>query len=153
MTPLSARSASLTGLEHLQGIVDGTVPPAPIAETMGFELIGVEPGRALFAGTPTAAVYNPIGSVHGGFAATLLDSALGCSVQTELPAGVGYATLELSVNLVRGITAQTGRVLCEGRTIHVGRRAATAEARLTQEATGKLLAHGTTTCLVTDLSA
>jgi uncharacterized protein (TIGR00369 family) len=120
---------------------------------MGFELVEVAPGRAVFAGTPTAAVYNPIGSVHGGFAATLLDSAMGCSVQTELPAGVGYATLELSVNLVRGITAETGRVLCEGRTIHVGRRAATAEARLTQESTGKLLAHGTTTCLVTDLSA
>jgi len=153
MTPLSARSASLTGLEHLQSIVDGTVPPAPISQTMGFDLVEVAPGRALFAGTPTAAVYNPIGSVHGGFAATLLDSAMGCSVQTELPAGVGYATLELSVNLVRGITAETGRVLCEGRTIHVGRRAATAEARLTQEATGKLLAHGTTTCLVTDLSA
>src|SRR3954465_4835892 len=133
MTPLSARSGSLTGLEHLQGIVDGTVPPAPIAETMGFELIEVEPGRALFAGTPTAAVYNPIGSVHGGFAATLLDSALGCSVQTELPAGVGFTPLEISLNLVRGMTAATGRVVCEGRAVHVGRRTATAEARLVAE--------------------
>ena len=153
MTLLTGRETDLTGLEHLQGIADGTIPPAPMAVTLGFELVEVEHGRALFAGTPGEAVYNPIGSVHGGFAATLLDSAMGCAVQTELPRGVGYATLELSANLVRGITAETGRVLCEGRTIHVGRRSATAEARLTQESTGKLLAHGTTTCLVTDLSA
>jgi uncharacterized protein (TIGR00369 family) len=153
MTELTARPTELTGLEHLQGIADGTIPPAPIAVTLGFELVEVEPGRALFAATPTPEVYNPIGSVHGGFAATLLDSAMGCAVQTELPRGIGYSTLELSVNLVRGMTADTGRILCEGRTIHVGRRTATAEARLTQESTGKLLAHGTTTCLVTELSA
>ena len=153
MTELTTRPAELTGLEHLQGIADGTLPPAPISETLGFELVEAEPGRALFAATPTEAHYNPIGSVHGGFAATLLDSAMGCAVQTELRAGVGYSTLELSVNLVRPITADTGRVLVEGRSIHVGRRTATAEARLVQESTGKLLAHGTTTCLVTDLSA
>jgi len=153
MTELTSRPAELTGLEHLQAIADGTMPPAPIAVTLGFELLEVEEGRALFAGTPTEAVYNPIGSVHGGFAATLLDSAMGCAVQTTLPRGVGYATLELGVNLVRGMTVETGRVLCEGRTIHVGRRAATAEARLTQESSGKLLAHGTTTCLMTALTA
>jgi uncharacterized protein (TIGR00369 family) len=155
MTELTStsRPAELTGLEHMQAIADGTIAPAPIAELLGFELIEAEHGRALFAAIPTERVYNPIGSVHGGFAATLLDSAMGCAVQTTLPAGVGYTTLELSVNLVRGMTTATGRVLCEGRTIHVGRRAATAEARLTAEATGKLLAHGTTTCLVTDLSA
>src|SRR4051794_10900213 len=153
MTELTSRPAALTGLEHMQAIADGTIAAPPFARLLGFDLVEVEPGRAVFAATPTEEVYNPIGSVHGGFAATLLDSAMGCAVQTELPAGVGYTTLELSVNLVRGMTADTGRVLCEGRTIHVGRRTATAEARLTQEATGKLLAHGTTTCLVTDLSA
>jgi uncharacterized protein (TIGR00369 family) len=153
MTLLTPRPTELTGLEHLQAIIDGTIPPAPMAETLGFELVEVEPGRARFAGTPTPAVYNPIGSVHGGYAATLLDSAMGCAVQTELPRGVGYTTLELSLNLVRPITADTGRVIAEGRSIHVGRRTATAEARLVQESTGKLLAHGTTTCLVTDLSA
>jgi uncharacterized protein (TIGR00369 family) len=137
----------------MQAIADGTIEAPPFARLLGFALVEVEEGRAVFAATPTEAVYNPIGSVHGGFAATLLDSAMGCAVQTTLPAGVGYTTLEISVNLVRGMTADTGRVVCEGRTIHVGRRAATAEARLTQEATGKLLAHGTTTCLVTDLSA
>src|SRR3954447_6785971 len=153
MTRLTSRPAELSGLEHLQAIVGGTAAPPPIAALLGFELLEAEPGRAVFAATPTEAVYNPIGSVHGGFAATLLDSAMGCAVQTELPAGVGYTTLELSVNLVRGMTTATGRVLCEGRTIHVGRRTATAEARLTAEATGKLLAHGTTTCLISELSA
>jgi uncharacterized protein (TIGR00369 family) len=151
LTP-SSRPAALTGLEHLQAIADGTFPQAPIARLLGFELVEVEHGRAVFAARPTEDVYNPIGSVHGGFAATLLDSAMGCSVQTTLPAGVGYSTLEISVNLVRGITTDTGRVVCEGKTIHVGRRTATAEGRLTAEATGKLLAHGTTTCLVTELS-
>jgi uncharacterized protein (TIGR00369 family) len=153
MTELTSRPADLTGLEHLQAIADGTLDPAPIAELLGFDLVEVEEGRALFAAAPSEAVYNPIGSVHGGFAATLLDSAMGCAVQTTLPKGVGYTTLEISVNLVRGMTAGTGRVLCEGRTIHVGRRTATAEARLTQESTGTLLAHGTTTCLVTPLTA
>jgi uncharacterized protein (TIGR00369 family) len=105
----------------------------------------------LFAAVPGEEHYNPMGSVHGGFAATLLDSAMACAVQTHMPAGVSYTTLELSLNLVRGIAADTGRVLCEGRTIHVGRRVATAEGRLFVEATGKLLAHGTSTCLVTEL--
>ena len=154
MTELTStpRPAELSGLEHLQAIADGTLPPPPMARLMGMDLVEAEEGRALFAAVPTDDFYNPIGSVHGGFAATLLDSAMGCAVQTMLPQDVGYTTLELSLNLVRGITVATGRVLCEGRTIHVGRRTATAEARLTAEATGKLLAHGTTTCLVTRLS-
>jgi len=152
MTELTSRPTGHTGLEHMQAIADGTIEAPPIARLLGFDLVEVEEGRALFAATPTEAHYNPIGSVHGGFAATLLDSAMGCAVQTTLPAGVGYTTLEISANLVRGITAATGRVLCEGRTLHVGRRAATAEARLTQASTGKLLAHGTTTCLVTELA-
>jgi uncharacterized protein (TIGR00369 family) len=138
----------LTGLERLQGIIDGDVPPAPMAELMGFELAEVEVGRAVFEGEPTEALNNPMGTVHGGFAATLLDSAMGCAVHSTLPAGGAYSTLELSVNLVRPITAQTGRVRAEGSLIHGGRRAATAEGRLIALDTGKLLAHGTTTCLV-----
>jgi|SRR3954452_30313 uncharacterized protein (TIGR00369 family) len=139
----------LTGLEMLRGIADGTVPAPPMGQLMGFDLVEVDEGRAVFAATPSERLYNPLGSVHGGFAATLLDSATGCAVQTLLDAGVAYTTVELSVNLVRGMSADTGRVICEGRAIHVGRRVATAEARLIAEDTGKLLAHGTATCLVT----
>ena len=138
----------LTGLEHLRGIVDGTIPQAPMAELMGFAPTEIEEGFAVFEGEPTDALNNPMGTVHGGFAATILDSAMGCAVHSTLPAGGAYATLELSVNLIRPITAQTGRVRAEGRLIHAGRRAATAEGRLVAVDTGKLLAHGTTTCLI-----
>jgi uncharacterized protein (TIGR00369 family) len=138
----------MTGLELLQAIATGEAPAAPIAELMGFEGVEAEEGRIVFAGVPGPQHYNPIGTVHGGFAATLLDSALGCAVHTTLPAGVGYTSLELKVNFTRPITADTGRVLCEGRIVHRGSRVATAEARLTAERSGKLLAHGTTTCLI-----
>jgi uncharacterized protein (TIGR00369 family) len=138
----------MTGLEYLRSLVAGDAPPPPISELMSFDLVEVEEGYALFRGEPGEQHMNPIGSVHGGFAATLLDSALGCAVHTTLPAGVGYSTLELSVNLVRGITPATGPVLAEGRTVHVGRRTATAEAKLRAEEGGALLAHATTTCLI-----
>ena len=146
MTPLTA--TTMTGLEHLQAIARGELPNAPIAELLGFEPIEVEPGRVVFAGTPGPEHYNPIGSVHGGYAATLLDSALGCAVQTTLGADAGYTTLELSVNYVRAMTADTGRVLVEGKVVHAGRRMATAEGRLWAERDGKLVAHAKTTCLV-----
>ena len=146
-------AAALSGMEYLAAIRDGKLPPPPIAALMGLRPVALEEGRVVFGATPEEYHYNPIGLVHGGLAATLLDSAMGCAVQTTLPAGVGYTTLELSANLVRGLTAETGRVLCEGRTLHVGRRAATAEGRLIQESTGKLLAHGTTTCLVTEIAS
>jgi uncharacterized protein (TIGR00369 family) len=94
--------------------------------------------------------YNPIGSVHGGVAATLLDSAMGCAVQTTLPAGTGYTTLELKVNFVRGLTAQSGPVRCEGEVVHRGGTVATAEGRIWEQDTGKLVAHATTTCLILD---
>jgi uncharacterized protein (TIGR00369 family) len=120
---------------------------------MGFGIVEVEEGRAVFAATPTELHYNPIGVVHGGFAATLLDSAMGCAVQSTLPAGVLYTTLEVKVNFARPLTCDTGRVLCTGTIVHRGRTVATAEGRLTAEATGKLLAHASTTCLVIGESA
>ena len=138
----------MSGLDYMRALIDGEVPPPPMAELMGFTVVEVDEGYALFRGEPGEQHLNPIGSVHGGFAATLLDSALGCAVQTTLPAGVGYSTLELSVNLVRGITPATGPVLAEGRVVHAGRRTATAEARLTAEDGGALLAHAKTTCLI-----
>jgi uncharacterized protein (TIGR00369 family) len=118
-----------------------------MADLMGFEFHEIEEGRVVFECIPAEYHYNPIGAVHGGLACTLADSAMGCAVHTMLPAGVGYTTLEIKTNLLRLITVETGRLLCEGKTIHVGGRIATAEARLTDEA-GKLYAHATTTCMV-----
>jgi uncharacterized protein (TIGR00369 family) len=138
----------MTGLELLQAIASGDAPGAPIAELMGFAPVEAEEGRVVFAAVPGAQHYNPIGSVHGGLAATLLDSAMGCAVHSTLDEGHGYTTLELKVNYTRPITADTGRVLCEGRIVHRGGRVATAEGRVWAEGSGKLLAHGTTTCLI-----
>ena len=138
----------LSGQEFLEAISRGDLPPAPMATLLGIEPVEVSEGRAVFAGIPAEEHYNPMGSVHGGYAATILDSAMGCAVHTTLPAGSSYATLELSVNLVRPITADTGPVRAEGLVVHAGRHMATAEGRLIAERTGKLLAHGTTTCLI-----
>ncbi len=140
--------AEMTGLEQLQAIGEGTLPGAPIAELMNIRAVEVEHGRIVFAGLPGPQHYNPIGTVHGGFAATLLDSALGCSVHSTLPAGAAYTTLDLAVKFVRPITAQTGEVRCEARVAHAGRTVATADAQVVAVASGKLLATGTTTCLV-----
>lgn len=141
----AARESS--GLEYLRALARGELPAAPIADLMGFTLSEVEEGRAVFECTPAEYHYNPIGSVHGGLACTLFDSAMGCAVHTMLPAGVGYTTVELKVNFLRPITARTGHLLCEGKAIHVGGRIGTAEARLTDEA-GKLYGHATTTCMI-----
>ena len=138
----------MTGLEFLRGIADGKLPGAPIADLLGFAPVEAEEGRVVFAAVPEQRHYNPIGSVHGGLAATLLDSAMGCAVHSTLPAGVAYTTLELKVNFVRPITSETGRILCEGTLVHRGGRVATAEGRVFAEADGALLAHGTTTCLI-----
>lgn len=143
-----SRGRELSGLEYMRKLIEGDFPPPPIAQLMNYWLIEVDDGRAVFRGEPGEQHLNPIGSVHAGFAATLLDSAMGCAVHTTLPAGVGYTTLELSVNLVRGITPATGSVLCDGNVVHAGRRTATADARLVAEDSGKLLAHAKTTCLV-----
>ncbi|MCC7347997.1 MAG: PaaI family thioesterase [Variibacter sp.] len=128
-------------------IVDGTMPAPPIAETLGFRLVEVEKGRALFQGVPEFRHYNPIGVVHGGYAATLLDSAVGCAVHTTLARGEGYTTLELKINLVRAITKDTGRLSAEGRIIHRGRTVGTADGTL-RDGAGKLYAHATTTCMI-----
>jgi uncharacterized protein (TIGR00369 family) len=147
-----AQWAGKTGLEQMQAMLAGELPFAPIARTLDFSLIRVEPGVALFQGKPGPAHFNPMGSVHGGWFATMLDSALGCAVHTLMPAGRGYTTAELSVNYVRGLSPKVGRVRAEGKVIHCGKQLATAEARLFGP-DGTLFAHATTTCLVFDLPA
>lgn len=138
---------TLSGLESLQAIQSGVIPPPPIAELIGMRLTEVDEGRVVFVAEPAEYHYNPIGSVHGGIAATLLDSAMGCAVQSVLPTGTIYTTLELKVNYLRPLTSSTGLVRSEGKIIHRGRRIATAEGRIVDEA-GKLYAHGTTTCII-----
>ena len=147
-----AQWAGKTGLEQMQAMLAGELPFAPIAKTLDFSLIRVEPGVALFQGKPGPAHFNPMGGVHGGWFATLLDSALGCAVHTLMPAGRGYTTAELSVNYVRGLSPKVGLVRAEGKVIHCGRQLATAEARLFGP-DGTLFAHATTTCLVFELPA
>jgi uncharacterized protein (TIGR00369 family) len=141
--------AQAPGLEFLRGVIDGRHPMPPMADLIGFALTEVDFGRAVFESTPEFRHYNPLGTVHGGYAATLLDSCMGCAVHTTLPAGVGYITLEFKVTLIRGISTETGVVTAEGRILNSGRRAASAEGRLTDHK-GRLLAHATTTCLVFD---
>ncbi len=148
--PAMKELSSRTGLEFLQAIRDGELPQAPIAEVLGFSLTEVDDGRAVFLGAPSLSFYNPIGGVHGGWYGTLLDSCMACAVQSTLARGAGYTTAEFSVNLVRPITVETGTVVAEGRVLHAGRRVATADGRLT-DANGKLLAHGTTTCMIVAL--
>ena len=139
----------MSGLAFLQHLIDTDRSP-PIGELMNMRLTHIERGKAVFEGLPSEYHYNPIGSVHGGFAATLLDSALGCAVHTMLEAGFVYTTVELKVNYVRMLRATTGVVRCEGSVIHVGGQIATAEAQL-KDAAGKLYAHGSTTCLIMPL--
>jgi len=142
--------AGKTGLEMMQAMLRGELPYPPIAQTLDFMLVEAEAGKAVFQGTPGPAHLNPMGTIHGGWYATLLDSALGCAVHTMMPAGRGYTTAELGVNLVRAINAKAPRVRAEGKIIHCGRQLATAEARL-YGPDGTLYAHATTTCLVFDL--
>lgn len=144
---LAEAGRTMSGLEFLQALVAGRLPPPPIAQLLGFRLVEVAPGHAVFECTPGERHYNPIGVVHGGLAMTLLDSAMGCCVQTKMPAGAGYTTLEAKTNLVRAITSATGTVRAIGRLIHAGSRIATAEGRI-EDAAGKLYAHATTTCIV-----
>jgi uncharacterized protein (TIGR00369 family) len=142
--------AGKSGLELLQAMLRGELPYPPIARTLDFQLLEVGEGRAMFQGTPGPSHLNPMGTVHGGWYATLLDSALGCAVHTMMPAGRGYTTAELGINLVRAIGPKAPRVRAEGKVIHCGRQLATAEARL-YGPDGTLYAHGTTTCLVFEM--
>lgn len=139
-----------SGMEFLQGIGSGALPPAPIAELLGITPISVAPGLAIFQGIPSLVHYNPSGVVHGGYAATLLDTAVGCAIHTLLPAGKGYTTLELKVNYIRAMTDKTGPVRAEGKVVNLGGQVGIAEGRIT-DANGKLLAFATTTCLVFDI--
>jgi uncharacterized protein (TIGR00369 family) len=138
--------AALSGLEQLRAMIASDTQP-PIGRTLDFSLIEVDEGRAVFEGKPDLRVYNPIGSVHGGYAATLLDSACGIAVQSKLAPGYGYTTLELKISYLRGMTVDTGVVRAEGVVVSMGRRVAFAEAKIT-DAAGRLLATATSTLLV-----
>jgi uncharacterized protein (TIGR00369 family) len=148
--PLAAlqNAAGMSGLEFIQALFAGRLPAPPITATMGFTGAEAEEGKVTFFGEAGEHLYNPIGVVHGGFAMTILDSAMGCAVHTTLSVGEAYTTLETKVNFVRPITLDTGRLRCDGTIVHRGGTVATAEGRLVAEGTGKLLAHGTSTCLV-----
>ena len=137
----------LSGMEVFAAIFAGELPAPPIGETLDFLPIRMEPGLAIFQGTPKRRHYNPLGTVHGGWFATLLDSAVGCAIHSTLSAGQGYTTLELKLNMVRPLTEAVPLVRAEGRVIHVGRQVGTAEGRILGP-DGKLYAHATTTCLI-----
>lgn len=139
--------AGLSGLDFLREMIAGRLPAPPIAQTLGFLLVEAEPGRAVFEGVPGPSLLNPLGSVHGGWALTLIDSATGCALHTELPAGFGYTTVETKANFTRAIAPDGGAVRCEGRLVTKGRQIATAEARLLA-ADGRILAHGTSTLII-----
>jgi len=143
---LAEAGRSMSGIEFLRAMRDGKLPHPPICALLDYRLVEVEPGHAVFEGTPGEQHYNPIGVVHGGIAMTLLDSAMGCAVQTQMPAGGGYTTLETKTNLVRAVTSDTGTLRAIGKVLHAGKRIATAEGRL-EDGAGKLYAHATTTCI------
>jgi uncharacterized protein (TIGR00369 family) len=141
--------AGMSGIEVFRAMFEGRVPLPPIGATMDFVAVHIEPGFAVFQGKPGFQHYNPLGTVHGGWFATLLDSAVGCAVHSSLPAGKGYTTLELKMNIVRALTDRVPLVRAEGRVVHGGNQVATAEGRLVGP-DGKLYAHASTTCLVFD---
>jgi uncharacterized protein (TIGR00369 family) len=145
--PTAAAGAEMAGIDFMRAFASGELPPPPIAVTMRAGPVEIAEGRVVFEGEPGEEHYNPIGVVHGGYAATLLDSAMGCAVHTTLPAGVGYTTLTLETKFVRPITRETGVVRCEAEVVHRGRHQATAEGRII-DAGGKLLAHATATCMI-----
>ena len=145
--PTAKAARQLAGLDLLQRMQAGEFPPPPIMESLAYEMEELAEGRTVFSLVPREFHYNPIGVVHGGVAATLLDTAMACAVHTSLPAGSGYTTLEFKVNFVRAVTVDAGRVRAEGVLVHLGNRMATAEGRLTGE-DGTLYAHATTTCMI-----
>jgi uncharacterized protein (TIGR00369 family) len=143
----AAAAASMNGLDYLRAIGAGEVPPPPVALLLGMAAPRVDPGRAVFTMEPGEHLYNPIGSVHGGILATLLDSALGCAVHSKLPAGVGYTTVDLAVTYLRPVTRDTGRLTCESEVVHAGRKIATARAQIVDDE-GRLYATATATCVI-----
>ncbi|WP_424637885.1 PaaI family thioesterase [Embleya sp. AB8] len=151
-TVSAAAVGTMSGLDFLREILAGRLPGPPIAETLAFALEEVEHGRAVFAATPGEEHYNPIGSVHGGLYATLLDSAAGCAVHSTLPAGTGYTSLDLSTRFLRPITVNTGKIRAVGTVLNRGRRTALAEAHL-YDANDRLLAHATSSCMLFEIPA
>jgi uncharacterized protein (TIGR00369 family) len=145
----AALALEMSGLDYLRAVADGTIARPPVAALIGMGIERIDPGRATFGLDVGEHLYNPIGSVHGGIFATLLDSAMGCAVHSTLPAGRAYTTLELKVNLVKALTVDTPKVTAEGEVISAGRRVATASGRLVGP-NGTLFAHATTTCLIFD---
>lgn len=137
----------MSGLEFVQGLADGTLPLNTIAQTLGYDVTEAASGRVVVTAEPGSSHLNPAGTVHGGLAATLLDSCMGLAVQSTLETGIGQTTLEFKISLVRPITPETGEIRAEGVVLTRGRRVGTAEGRITDRA-GRLLAHGTTTCLI-----
>jgi uncharacterized protein (TIGR00369 family) len=146
-TVSAERRKEMTGLEFVRGLVDGTLPLNTIAETLGYDVAEVESGRVVVTAKPNGAHLNPAGTVHGGLSATLLDSCMGLAIQSTLERGVSSTTLEFKISLLRPITPETGLITGEGRVLNCGRRVGTAEGRIT-DVQGRLLAHGTTTCLI-----
>ena len=146
VVPLSTLK-SMSGLDFLQAMIDGRLPRAPMGATLNFAPVAVAKGFFAFEGTPGVEHYNPIGTVHGGYAATMLDSCMGCAVQSTLAQGFGYTTLEFKISLLRAITSETGVVRAEGTIVSSGRRVATADGKLV-DSNGRILVTGTTTCLV-----
>jgi uncharacterized protein (TIGR00369 family) len=145
--PAAREAGSMSGLEYLRGIVAGRFPAAPISRVLGFALVEVEEGRAVFAVQPAEHHYNPIGLVHGGLLATVLDSAMGCAVHSTLATGGAYTTLEIKVNFTRPVRMDSGLLRCEAKIVHRGKQTATAEGVVRDEQ-GRVCAHGTTTCLL-----
>jgi len=147
--PLASADAlrGMSGLEAIRAVRDGTVSPPPIARLMNFTIVEVDEGRVVFEGYPGEEHYNPIGVVHGGFALTLFDSAMGCAIHTTLPPGVAYTTTDVQVRFIRGITKDSGPVRCEATVVHVGRSTAVAEAKL-RDGDGRVLGTGTTGCAI-----
>jgi uncharacterized protein (TIGR00369 family) len=138
---------AMSGLEFVKGLASGALPLNTFAHTLGYDVVEAESGRVIITLTPTGAHLNPWGTVHGGLAATLLDSCMGLAVQSMLDKGMGSTTLEFKISLVRAITLKTGEIRAEGKVLNCGRRVGTAEGRVT-DTKGRLLAHGTTTCLI-----
>jgi uncharacterized protein (TIGR00369 family) len=141
------KQKEMTGLEFVQGLADGTLPLNTIARTLGYDITEAESGRVVVTAEPKDIHLNPAGTVHGGLAATMLDSCMGLAIQSTLEKGIGSTTLEFKMSFVRPITPETGRIKAEGTVISRGRRVGTAEGRVT-DASGRLLVHGTTTCLI-----
>ena len=150
---LSAEQLSeMTGLEFIQGIRDGKYPAPPISETLNYQLIEAELGRVTFSGEPSFGAMNPIGTVHGGWFGTLLDSCMACAVQTQLKKGFGYTTLEYKINIIRPLHANSEVILAKGETTHVGRKTGIATGQMIGAETGKVYATGSTTCLIFPIS-